>query len=83
MGSAEPIIRNNIKQNFFGSNGFSDIEVWKPYYPKNINEIIQPKNAIEIIRELVTKVHFLQFYLTFHQFNKRIFVYKFFHTASL
>lgn len=38
---------------FFGENGFGDVDVWKPHYPHDVNAIIQKKNAIEIIRELV------------------------------
>lgn len=91
MGAAEPIICNDIKNHFFGLNGFSGIDVWKSNYPKNIS---QSKNAIEIIHELVTKVNFFLngFYLPFYQFKlmsnrckfQQIFVYAFFffHTVS-
>lgn len=43
---------------FYGKNGFSDVEFWKPHYPSDINSIIQPKNAVEIIRDLAMKVNF-------------------------
>lgn len=38
---------------FWGSNGFSDVDFWQPHYPRDINSIVQSKNAVEIIRELV------------------------------
>lgn len=38
---------------FWGSNGFSDVEFWQPHYPRDIKSIIQEKNAIEIIHELI------------------------------
>lgn len=43
----------------FGSNGFCDVQFWKPQYPTDINEIISGQNAVEVIRELVIKVDFL------------------------
>lgn len=51
--------------NFFGKNGFGDIDVWKPHYPRDIKSIVQKKNAIEIIRYLVLQVRIE--YLCFSQ----------------
>lgn len=44
--------------NFFGKNGFSDIDIWKPSYEK-ISLLTQQTNAVEAIRYLVLKVSFL------------------------
>ncbi|XP_055301164.1 nucleoside hydrolase-like [Sitodiplosis mosellana] len=53
-GATEPLIPEETKIGMsFGSNGFCDVEFWKPHYPTDINEIIQRQNAVEIIRELV------------------------------
>lgn len=41
---------------FRGANGFSDIEVWQPHFPDDINGLIQRKNAVEMIRDLVMDV---------------------------
>lgn len=38
---------------FWGSNGFSDVNFWQPHYPHDIDSIVQAKNAVEIIRDLV------------------------------
>ncbi|XP_055296596.1 uncharacterized protein LOC129565602 [Sitodiplosis mosellana] len=38
---------------FYGRNGFSDIHFWQLHYPNNANEVIQQKNVVEIIREMV------------------------------
>lgn len=38
-------------------NGFGDIDIWKPHYPKDINSVIQQEGAVEIIRNLVMKVN--------------------------
>lgn len=38
---------------FWGSNGFGDVEVWKPHYPHDINSVVQSKGAVEAIRDLV------------------------------
>lgn len=36
----------------------ADIDFW-PYdsFPSNINEIVQPENAVQIIRDLIMKVN--------------------------
>lgn len=38
---------------FWGSNGFGDVEVWKPHYPRDINSVVQSKGAVEAIRDLI------------------------------
>lgn len=56
-GASEAIIPIDTKRdNYFGKNGFSDIDIWKPHYPPNVNSIVKKKSAIEIIRDLVMQV---------------------------
>lgn len=55
-GASEAINPNDTnKDNFFGGNGFGDIDIWKPNYP-NVEQIIQAKSAVNIIHELVIQV---------------------------
>lgn len=56
-GATEAIIPAEIKVGTFrGLNGFSDVEVWQPHYPNDVNALIQKENAVEIIRNLVMEV---------------------------
>ncbi|XP_031639008.1 uncharacterized protein C1683.06c-like [Contarinia nasturtii] len=53
-GAIEAFIPSDLQSaQFYGVNGFSDVEFWKPSYPHDVNEIFQQKSAVEIIRELV------------------------------
>lgn len=56
-GAAEALIPGDMRVGvFFGSNGFSGVDFWKPHYPSDLKSLIQPKHAIEIIRDLVMEV---------------------------
>lgn len=56
-GASEAIIPIDTENTYFyGRNGFGDLNIWKPSYPKDVESIIQRKHAVEIIRELVLKV---------------------------
>lgn len=56
-GATEALVPiDTMRDNFFGGNGFSDIDIWQSNYPSDINSLIQQQKAVEIIRELVMKV---------------------------
>ncbi|XP_031628323.1 uncharacterized protein LOC116344081 [Contarinia nasturtii] len=47
-----PVELNIVK--FNGNNGFSDVDFWDTnVYPSDVNTLVQPKHAVEIIRDLI------------------------------
>lgn len=56
-GASEALINQPIKFDYYhGKNGMGNVEYWKPEYPSDVNEMIQPENAAQKIRDLIMKV---------------------------
>lgn len=58
MGAKEALIPRPLEiDSFHGENGMGDVEFWcHDTYPSNVNDIVQPENAVQIIRDLIMKV---------------------------
>lgn len=58
-GATEALIPGEMRVgDFHGNNGFADVQFWHPeIYPSDINTIVQPQHAVEIIRDLVLEVY--------------------------
>lgn len=56
-GATEALINHPIEFNYYhGKNGMGNVKFWKPEYPSDENEMVQPESAAQKIRDLIIKV---------------------------
>ncbi|XP_031628266.1 inosine-uridine preferring nucleoside hydrolase-like isoform X2 [Contarinia nasturtii] len=54
-GATEALIPGELKRGtWYGGNGFCDVDFWDTnVYPSDVKTLVQPKHAVEIIRDLI------------------------------